>query len=465
MIDDETLAQMLTSTRKLRRRFAAAALKPWDPVVASSELAVQLGHLALCLARRRGVDVSAVDDPDRPITDVGDELADVTLAALSVTVLAGTQPEPPTTLEPTETAPATPSGNGRDEEITALLVLLTVAGQLIEAAMVAHDYRHRPAGGPPPVAPASTATLTAVDQLADVLGLDLAEAVRGDDGRRVPFPRQAPRRPSGHWAPWRGLKMTALARRGADVVKVPTPNHPAETYLIEAMTAAGSDGLRRYIAALRAVGVGLPPDLHVVQHGRAEPVVHHRWVSGIPLPHLAVDPELFVDAVNQIAVWVHLLDDSDACLDTNLANFVLAGGRLVTVDVLPPLLVDLRPKPRDRWETLFDTLCFSTDVTLCALAGYGGRALLTATRRRCGDLAAAILDGCPGHADPRHLGVWWFHARVLAAARALAGTLPFEDALCLFSRTSVVAVRDADEPERQTRIGAAGALADELGLR
>lgn len=195
MIDDETLAQMLTSTRKLRRRFAAAALKPWDPVVASSELAVQLGHLALCLARRRGVDVSAVDDPDRPITDVGDELADVTLAALSVTVLAGTQPEPPTTLEPTETAPATPSGNGRDEEITALLVLLTVAGQLIEAAMVAHDYRHRPAGGPPPVAPASTATLTAVDQLADVLGLDLAEQF---EAMTVDAYRFLDKHPDGH---------------------------------------------------------------------------------------------------------------------------------------------------------------------------------------------------------------------------------------------------------------------------
>lgn len=68
------LPEVLAQVRRLRGRFAQTAPRSWGPVTAASELSVQLGHLALCLLRHRGSDVSGVEDPQRHITKVGDEL-------------------------------------------------------------------------------------------------------------------------------------------------------------------------------------------------------------------------------------------------------------------------------------------------------------------------------------------------------------------------------------------------------
>ncbi|MQA87709.1 MAG: hypothetical protein GEV03_24565 [Streptosporangiales bacterium] len=267
--------------------------------------------------------------------------------------------------------------------------------------------------------------------------------------------------------------MTTLLQRRGQVTKKPQPHHPAETYLVEAMMRGGAGTVRRYVTLLRAAGVHLPDALEVVHDTNGEVAVGHPWVSGIPLLDLAADPEPFLAAVVQVAAWARDLDDTDARLDTNLANFVVCDdGRLVTVDVLPPLLTSLRPTPRNCREVLFDALCFDTPVTLCALAGYAGRALLTGgpdlAHGPAGWLtgrAAAVVAGlCPGHGPGGGLGVWWFHARTVAAARALAGTMPRDQALALFASTSVLALRDAAEPERQARVAAAHTLATRLGL-
>ncbi|MQA87710.1 MAG: hypothetical protein GEV03_24570 [Streptosporangiales bacterium] len=186
---------MVAETRRLRRRFAPTAVMPWDAVTAAAELAVQLGHLALCLARRRGVNVTGFEDPDRPITDPGDELADVALAALSVAVLADTPPSP---------APAVDQigarADGGDDETASLLVMLVAAGQLAEAAMVACGYRHRPTGQLPPVADACATAVAAADRLADQLDLNLPEvfdAMTADAHRFLDQPGAESATPAG----------------------------------------------------------------------------------------------------------------------------------------------------------------------------------------------------------------------------------------------------------------------------
>ncbi|MEO3855777.1 hypothetical protein [Acrocarpospora sp. B8E8] len=168
MIGDEDLADMVDRTRRLRQGFAGTAPRAWDPATAGAELAVQLGHVALCVARHRGMDVSAYEDVARPIGDLGDELADVTLAALSISVLADV---PPAHIELARTAA---SGS----EIEALLLLLVCAGQAVEAGLVAAGYRHQPTGTPVLLPQASAATVTAAAQFAGLLGLDLPAEFR-----------------------------------------------------------------------------------------------------------------------------------------------------------------------------------------------------------------------------------------------------------------------------------------------
>jgi hypothetical protein len=167
-MDTETLHTLLGQTRHLRRRFASTAPRSWDPAAAGAELTVQLGHLALCLLRRGGADVSGLEDPDRPITDIGDELADVVLSGLSVTVLA--EREPASTAAPAPTEVAAVAG----KEISVFLRLLVTAGWLAEAGLVTAGYRHRPTGTPPSVAEAGSALLAACEELAGVLGVDVA---------------------------------------------------------------------------------------------------------------------------------------------------------------------------------------------------------------------------------------------------------------------------------------------------
>lgn len=156
------LQTMLNEARRLRQRFARTAPQQWTVTTAATELSVQLGHLALCMLRRRGYDVSDVEDTERPITNLGDELADVVLAALSIAVLANTVPAP---LDTT----ATTLQNADD----AFLRLLVAAGELSEVALVEHGYRHRPTGTPRALADAVTNVIGACDALATRVGLDL----------------------------------------------------------------------------------------------------------------------------------------------------------------------------------------------------------------------------------------------------------------------------------------------------
>ena len=167
MTPDE-LTTLLTDVRRLRRGFADTAPQPWTATIAATELTVQLGHLARCLLRRQGADTTNIDDPQRPITNIGDELSDVLLATLSVTTLAGAQPASVPELRPTR----------GDCEAEALLRLLIWAGQLAEAAMVSEGFRHRPAGTPPSIPAASAGAVAACDAMADHLGLDLLAEFR-----------------------------------------------------------------------------------------------------------------------------------------------------------------------------------------------------------------------------------------------------------------------------------------------
>jgi hypothetical protein len=162
----DALASVLTDVRRLRRGFAGTAPQPWTAASAAAELTVQVGHLALCLLRRRGTDTAGMTDGRPPITDVGDELADVLLATLSVTTLAGVEPDP------------VPRLARSANEVDAFLRLLAAAGQLAEAAMVGEGFRHHPAGVPPSVQAASAMAVAACDMLAAHLGLDLVAEFR-----------------------------------------------------------------------------------------------------------------------------------------------------------------------------------------------------------------------------------------------------------------------------------------------
>lgn len=162
----EDLASVLADVRRLRTGFAGTAPRPWTATTAAAEMTVQLGHLALCLLRRWGTDTTDLDDPHRPITNTGDELADVILASLSVPTLAETEPA------------ELPTPAGRDGKVERFLRLLITMGQLAEAAMRHDGFRHQPTGTPPSIPTASASAVTAADTLADGLGLDLLAEFR-----------------------------------------------------------------------------------------------------------------------------------------------------------------------------------------------------------------------------------------------------------------------------------------------
>jgi hypothetical protein len=159
----EELTGLLSAVRRLRQGFARTAPQPWTATTAAAELTVQLGHLALCLLRGRGTDTTDLDDPQRPITNIGDELADVLLAALSVTTLAGVE---------FAGVPGSRPAHG-DGDVEAFLRLLVAAGHLAENAMVSEGFRHQPAGTPPSIPAASASAVAACAALADQFDLDL----------------------------------------------------------------------------------------------------------------------------------------------------------------------------------------------------------------------------------------------------------------------------------------------------
>jgi hypothetical protein len=165
-VTPDALAVTLADVRRLRRGFAHTAPQPWTAATAAAEMTVQVGHLALCLLSRLEGDTVGLTDAQRPITDVGDELADVLLAIMSVAILAGGEPAP-------APQPARDAG-----EIDTLLRLLTAAGQLAEAAMVGDGFRHEPAGVRPSISAASGTAVAACEGLARHLGLDLLAEFR-----------------------------------------------------------------------------------------------------------------------------------------------------------------------------------------------------------------------------------------------------------------------------------------------
>lgn len=171
MISDDDLQDMTARARALRDGFAGTAPRPWDAVTAAAELAVQLGHLAHCAARRHGLALAGLEDPARPITSDGDEIADVALAALSITILSGQQPG----LATAPTARAADGGGpgALPGDVAQLLILAVAAGQLAEAAMTATGHRHQPAGNPPGIPAAAGTVLAEADRLARLHGTSL----------------------------------------------------------------------------------------------------------------------------------------------------------------------------------------------------------------------------------------------------------------------------------------------------
>lgn len=252
-------------------------------------------------------------------------------------------------------------------------------------------------------------------------------------------------------------------RDGDHVIKVLAGNHPAGARFVETVHNIGRTGMRTYLSALRGVGVSLPPDLSVES---VRPLtVRHRWVTGpLLLDHADADPSGFVNAVVEVARWVRALDSADARVDTNLANFCLTDGRVVLVDVLPPLVPSNRPVPSNLFEVLFASLCFDTAVILDALIGYAARALLhstsSVTRGQRIGLAQQI-------AEPAEMSfpAAWFRARAVLALSALAGETDREDVHDFFALTSVRTFRDLSEHERIYRTRQVGDIVKELTLK
>ncbi|MGH3620445.1 MAG: hypothetical protein ACRDQ5_01460 [Sciscionella sp.] len=258
----------------------------------------------------------------------------------------------------------------------------------------------------------------------------------------------------------------AHRRDGDHVIKVLHAQHPAGARFVAAAQGIGMTGMDTYLSTLRAAGVALPPDLSVVS---TEPLaVRHRWVTGpVLLDCTSAEPARFVDAIVEIARWVHALADTDARVDTNLANFCLADGWVVLVDVLPPLVPSVCPEPSNLFEVLFAALCFDNAVIHNALIGYAARALLrspagVAARQR-DDLARQVP---PEAAEPAgaFFPASWFRARVVLALRALAGEVAPEVADEFFSLTSVRVFRELPEARRAQRVQQVDLTLKELAL-
>jgi hypothetical protein len=256
----------------------------------------------------------------------------------------------------------------------------------------------------------------------------------------------------------------AHRRDGEDVIKVLDAQHPAGARFVATAQHVGLTGMNAYLSALRAAGVTLPPHLSVES---VRPLtVRHRWVTGpVLLDHASVDPSRFVGAVIEIAGWVRALDGTDARVDTNLANFCLAGDRIVLVDVLPPLIPSVRPEPSNLFEVLFNALCFDTRVILDALIGYAARALLhpgirvAAGQRE--DLARQVPQEVANAAEAS-FPVSWFRARVALALGALAEEAEPKNVRDFFAVTSVRAFRDLPEAERAHRLRQVDQVVKEL---
>lgn len=248
--------------------------------------------------------------------------------------------------------------------------------------------------------------------------------------------------------------MTLLQRQqGGQVLKLMSGS--ASIPIIQQAENSSAPHLHRYIQHLRDCGVRLPAGLRIVADAR-RPAVQHRWVSGTPASDMAgTDPEAFLAAVAQITAWATTLAATPARLDTNLANFVSTGDGLVCIDVLPPLLTDLRPTENDDWERLFGALCYDTDITLCALAGYAARTLLAAAAGLSPGQINGLAGLCPGHHDPDTLPVRWFHTRLDLALAALREQLPADSALHAFAQSSVLQLRNTPPTGRQTLIDTA----------
>ena len=172
-------ARMLAQTHRLRARFAHTAPRPWHPVVAAAEVGLQLGHFAQCLLTRLGH--PPVVDLDRPIHDVGDELADVALATLSIATLTQLPAEslnkpPDSPPPPPRVGPAGPPMSASDEQALTVdaLRLVAACGQLCEATMIDQGYRHTPTGRPPRLTVSVRHVLDQCHHLAAELGVDLA---------------------------------------------------------------------------------------------------------------------------------------------------------------------------------------------------------------------------------------------------------------------------------------------------
>ncbi len=243
----------------------------------------------------------------------------------------------------------------------------------------------------------------------------------------------------------------AHRRDGDDVIKALDGQHPAGARFVAAAQHVGLTGMNAYLSALRAAGVTLPPRLSV--ESLRPLAVRHRWITGpVLLDYAAVDPSHFIDAVIEIAQWVRALDATDARVDTNLANFCLAGDRIVLVDVLPPLIPSVRPEPSNSFEVLFNALCFDTTVILDALIGYAARALLHSGVNLAAGQHENLARQLPHKVAEASFPASWFRARAALALGALAGEAEPESVHAFFALTSVRAFRDLPEAERAHRL-------------
>ncbi|MCY7341853.1 MAG: hypothetical protein LH603_08385 [Pseudonocardia sp.] len=454
LISATRLDDMLAATRRLRTGFATTADRTWDATTAATELVVQLGHLAQCV-RRADLGEQVPVDEHRPITDLGDELADVLLAALSIWTLSALPAEDPDLHRALRAAPA-PTQSTRP---AALLRLVADAGSLAEIAMVRTGHRHRPGGAVPPLPDAVAALIRGCLALAILGDHDLA----GEFGRMVCDADRFLAR--AHRVTDRPGEFSTHERVGDRVSKHVDADRLTGRELPFPSGPAGADGLRHYLDTIRAAGVRLPPGL-AVESGTPL-TVGHTWVNGPTLIE-ATETDLgnVVVGVHEIAEWVRALDGADARIDTNLANFCLIDGSPVLIDVLPPLIPSRRPTARNLFEELFDSLCFDTSVTLDALVAYATTRLLhggptgSAAAGSLADLAHDLL----GKAPQTGLAGTWFRARLLLATRCAAGQATLADLRALSAATSVLTFQRLDETRRREHLGAVQQQMRELGL-
>lgn len=240
-------------------------------------------------------------------------------------------------------------------------------------------------------------------------------------------------------------------REGSHVTKQATETHPAGSGFVAAMASTGHAGMRAYLHALRSTGVRLADDLRLVS---TRPLaIRHRWMTGATLIDLTstTSPTTFATAITEIAHWVRDLDDTDARIDTNLANFCLEAGRPVLIDVLPPLIPSLRPTPMTLFDELFAALCFDTPVILDALIGYALRQLLRITPAAAQALLPLDAEFPAGQLDAGFPALW-FRARRILAIRAANGEADVARAQDFFALTSVLGFKQLSESGRKERI-------------